>query len=43
MACKVFFFKVLFFKGFAIDFSYKLIAFYLALIILADKSSFLLL
>jgi hypothetical protein len=43
----VFFFELLFFKsnrlkrGFAIDFGYKPVAFYPALIILADKASFL--
>jgi hypothetical protein len=43
----VFFFILLFFrgnrlrKGFAIDFDHKLVAFYLALIILADKALFL--
>jgi hypothetical protein len=46
-AYKVFFFILLFFrgnrlrKGFAIDFDHKLVAFYLALIILADKALFL--
>jgi hypothetical protein len=41
------FFKLLFFKskrlkkGFTIDFGHKLVAFYLALIILADKLFFL--
>jgi hypothetical protein len=43
----VFFFELLYFKsnrlkkGFIIDFGYKLVAFYLALIILANKASFL--
>jgi hypothetical protein len=43
----VFFFELLFFKsnklkkGFVIDFGYKPVAFYLVLIILADKASFL--
>jgi hypothetical protein len=43
----VLFFVLLFFRsnrlkrGFAIDFGYKLVAFYLALIILADKALFL--
>jgi hypothetical protein len=47
VACRVFFFELLFFRsnrlrrGFAIDFGYKPVAFYLVLIILADKASFL--
>jgi hypothetical protein len=47
IAYKVSFFKLLFSKskglkrGFAIDFGYKPIALYLALIILVDKASFL--
>jgi hypothetical protein len=46
VAYKAFFFKLLFFRskglrrGFAIDFGYKLVAFYLTLIILADKAFF---
>jgi hypothetical protein len=47
IACRVFFFKLLFSrsnglkKGFAIDFGHKPVAFYPVLIILADKAFFL--